>query len=119
MACRSGHPERVSEDEALELYFKDVRSLPRIDRAVIADLLQRTRSGDGEAETELARGLLELTAVLTRHLAPPTMRTLDAIQEANLVLMALLQDRSVASPVHALPGALSRRFAHLEEDDEA
>lgn len=82
-------------------------------------MLQRTRSGDGEAEMELARGLLELTAVVTRHLAPPTMRTLDAIQEANVVLMALLQDRSVASPVHALPGALSRRFVDLEEDDEA
>ena len=105
----------MSEDEALDLYLRDVRSLPGIDRVVIADLLQRARNGDGAAEMELAQGLLELTAVVTRHLAPPTMRTLDAIQEANLVLMTLLQDRSVASPVHALPEALARRFADLED----
>lgn len=113
--CRSRwHPEQVSENEALDHYLKDVRGLPDLDRAAIADLLHRAREGDDHAETELLQGLLELTAVMTQHLAPSTMRTLDAIQEANLVLMTLVKDRAVASPVHALPEALDQRFAELE-----
>ena len=58
--------------------------------------------------------LYQLTAVMTQHLAPPTMRTLEAIQEANLVLVALVRDPLIDSPVRALPEALERRFAELD-----
>jgi hypothetical protein len=81
-----------------------------MDGASLAELLPQARAGDAEAEAQVQRGLLELTAVLTRHLAPPTMAPLDAVQEANVVLMALVRDPAVPSPVLALPSALQARF---------
>jgi hypothetical protein len=101
----------MSDAEPLKRYLADIRALPTIDSAALAELLPRARAGDADAETQVLQGLLELTAVLTRHLAPPTLAPLDAVQEANVVLMALVRDPDVPSPVLALPSALQARFA--------
>jgi hypothetical protein len=101
----------MSDAEPLARYLADIRALPTIDRAALAALLPLARAGDAEAETQVLQGLLELTAVLTRHLAPPTMAPLDAVQEANVVLTALVRDPDGVSPVLALPPALQARFA--------
>jgi DNA-directed RNA polymerase sigma subunit (sigma70/sigma32) len=102
------------EDQLLQQYLSDVRTIPDLDREPLADLLARARDGEAEAEARVLEALLEVTAVLTQHLAPPTMRTLDAIQESNLVLMRLVRDRDVQVPVLALPAALAVRFTELE-----
>jgi hypothetical protein len=95
------HPEPVSDDDdqLLQQYLSDVRAVPDLGRETLGDLLARARDGEAEAEARVLEALLEVTAVLTQHLAPPTMRTLDAIQEANLVLMSLVRDRDVQVPV--------------------
>lgn len=110
------HPEPVSndEDQLLQQYLTDVRAIPDLDRETLGDLLARARDGEAEAEAQVLEALLEVTAVLTQHLAPPTMRTLDAIQESNLVLMSLVRDEDVQVPVLALPAALAMRFTELE-----
>lgn len=102
------------EDQLLQKYLSDVRAIPHVDRDTIGELLTRARNGEADVEERLLEALLEATAVLTRHLAPPTMRRLDAIQEANLVLMQLVRDRRVEVPVLALPEALAQRFRELE-----
>jgi hypothetical protein len=61
----------MSDTDPLVRYFADTRALPSLDRAALTDLLPRARAGGTDAEAQVQQGLLELTAVLTRHLAPP------------------------------------------------
>lgn len=101
----SGH------DDPLGLYMAQLAKLPRLSPEEEASLLLSGRSGDQEAMRRLIEGLLERAAKLALELAPATMRPIDAIQEANVVLVRLLSDAAVPDPLVALAGAIRD---HLE-----
>ena len=54
-----------------------------------------------------------MTAKIAIENKPPRMRPIDAIQEGNLVLMRLIDDAQVASPLAELPLAVQRHFDEL------
>src|SRR5438309_10068136 len=105
----------ASDDELLAAYLRDVRDLPVLGQGEEGDALarSRTRPGDQRARKRLIEGHLELTALLAIRLAPGRMRPLDAIQEANLVLIRLVDDPSVTRLAARPPDALLERFDEL------
>lgn len=103
-----------ADDEALAKYLAEVRGLPLLFAVDEADLLNASRSGDESARKRLLEGHLEVVALLALRLAPRWMRPIDAIQEANVVLSRLLDDKSVAVPVRELTSALIRHYDEIE-----
>jgi DNA-directed RNA polymerase sigma subunit (sigma70/sigma32) len=101
-------------DENLDRYLSDVRSRPIFSAADEPGLLSACRDGDEGARTRLVNGYLELVALLALRLAPIDMRPLDAIQEANVVLIRLLEDESVTAPSAALTSALVRHYEEIQ-----
>jgi hypothetical protein len=77
-----------------------VRSLPVLSRDDAEEVLALARSGDEPAHRRVIEGYLELTAVLALRLAPPWLAWLDAVQEANLVLLQTVDDDSVPAARH-------------------
>lgn len=75
--------------------------------------LKRGREGDESARRRVMEGHLELTALLALRLTPNWMRPLDAVQEANLVLIRLIDDASVDHPAARLTDALLAHFADV------
>ena len=96
--------------DPFDSYMAEIRGLPVADLAMEVRLLQPARDGDEHAMRELIEGHLLRAAELGVGLAPDWMSPLDAVQEANLVLMRLLSDASVPSPLQALPGAIRRHL---------
>ena len=105
----------ASDDELLAAYLREVRELPVLGQGEEGDALarSRTRAGDETARRRLIEGYLELTALLAIRLAPDGMRPLDAIQEANLVLIRLVDDTAVTRLAARLTDAIVERFDEL------
>lgn len=101
----------TSDDEALAGYLAEVRSAPILTRQRELELRRTARAGDAAARTALIEGYLELAAMLALRLAPEWMRPLDAIQEANVVLVRMMEEDD-----HAVLGAVlpTRLLAHYE-----
>jgi hypothetical protein len=110
----------MDDDEAaLAEYLEAVRAMPRLRPIDEPDVLAAARVGEGEAaQTAMDRaveGYQYVTALLALHLAPAWINPLDAIAEACLVLMRLVQDPNVPRPVAALTPALVKRYAELND----
>lgn len=91
-----------------------MRGLPLLSRDEEAALLVSARSGDEEAHRRVIEGYLELMAMLAFRLAPPWLGWLDAVQEANLVLLQTVNDDSVDVPAACLATRLIDHFDSLE-----
>lgn len=102
------------DEESLATYLAEVRRLPVLTAENESLLLAATRDGSEETKKRLVEGYLELVAFLALRLAPLDMRPLDAIQEAPVVLMRLLEDKSVAAPAHELTPALVRHYGEIQ-----
>jgi DNA-directed RNA polymerase sigma subunit (sigma70/sigma32) len=102
-----------SEDEKLAVYLSEVRQLPLLTFTEEREGLQRAREGDESARRRVIEGHLELAALLALRLAPTWMRPLDAVQEANLVLIRLIDDTSVDHPAARLTDTLLAHFAEI------
>jgi histidinol-phosphatase len=103
---------RLGPEEALALYLQEARKLPQIAETDEQDLLARARAGDRAARKAVAESYLELAAMLALKHRPPGMREIDAIQEANVALMRLI-DGSGERPAVELPEAVRRRMEKL------
>ena len=99
-----------AEDDLLKTYYADARAMALPEGAEAARLLAQARAGDDRARTRFIQGLLEYTAGCAVAHAGGDRSELDAIQEANLVLMRLVNDVDVADPRAALPSALGQHF---------
>lgn len=104
---------RLGPEEALALYLQEARKLPQIAEADERDLLARARAGDRAARKAVTESYLELAAMLALKHRPPGMREIDAIQEANVVLMRLI-DGSADRPAAELPDAVRRHLDGLD-----
>ena len=98
----------------LEPVGGDPAWLPAPRHGATARLESLLELGDETARKRLLEGHLELGALLARRLAPTWMRPIDAIQEANVVLARLVDDKSVALPVRELTSALIRHYDGIE-----
>jgi hypothetical protein len=112
------------ETALLTEYFEELRATPRLTPLEESDLLAAARRGQKReegsaaenAKNKVIRGYLPVTALLALHLAPAWMSRLEAIQEANIVLMRLVKDPSVPRPLAAaLTSALVKRYAERNE----
>jgi hypothetical protein len=103
-----------SDDELLATYLREVRDLPVLTPIEEREALALGRNGDDAARSRVIEGYLELTALLAARLAPDWMRSIDAIQEANVVLTQLVDDKSVPRPAVRLTGELVAHFEDLE-----
>lgn len=104
----------ASDEENLALYLSEVRSLPLLTLTEERDVLKRAREGDEAARRRVIEGYLELVTLLALRLAPEGMRPIDAIQEANLVLLRLVDDASVDRPAAHLTDAILALFRRLD-----
>jgi DNA-directed RNA polymerase sigma subunit (sigma70/sigma32) len=104
----------VDESGSIASYLAEVRRLPVLRREDEAMSLLSARSGDEEAHRRVIEGYLELTAILAVRLAPRWLGWLDAVQEANLVLLETVNDDSVAVPASCLADRLLEHFDSLE-----
>lgn len=103
-----------ADDETLAKYLAEVRGPPLLFAVDEPNLLTASRSGDETARTRLLEGHLEVAALLALRLVPKWMRPIDAIQEGNIVLGRLLDDKSVPVPMRELTSALIRHFDEIE-----
>lgn len=102
-----------SEEQNLADYLSEVRQFPLLTLTAEREGLKRAREGDEPARKRVIEGHLELTALLALRLAPEWLRPLDAVQEANIVLVRLIDDPSVAHPAARLTDALLAHFAEV------
>jgi DNA-directed RNA polymerase sigma subunit (sigma70/sigma32) len=101
----------VSED--ITRYLDETRKLPLLSRAEESVLLAQVRQGNKDAEPRVIEGNLELTARLGLRLAPLWLGPIDAIQEANLVLLRTVEDAAVDHPASVLTDRLVTHFESL------
>jgi DNA-directed RNA polymerase sigma subunit (sigma70/sigma32) len=105
--------DMTADDEHLAEYLNEVGGLHRLSSDDEREELVRAREGDQVARRRVIEGNLEVTAHLALRLAPDWMRPLDAIQEANLVLVRLVDDGSSGRPADRLSDDLVRHFAEV------
>ena len=97
-------------DPILEKYLEEVRAAERVLENEPA-LLESARSGDAEARATLVRTYLYRTAEIGLRLAPEGMEELNAIQEANVVLLQLVTQTPEPGLAHQLELALRNHLA--------
>lgn len=100
-------------DDYLDEYLAEVSALPVPDEGTEAALLSDARGGDDAAKKRVIEGLLLLTANAAKVAHPPGMSGLDAIQEANLVLVRIVEDPAVAKPRAVLAQAVTDHLGSL------
>ena len=92
--------------DLVERYLAEISSAPRVDRNEEAVLLQQARSGDDRARKRLIESYLNETANLALDACPPSLDRLDAIQEANVALVRLIETTEEDDLAAALPEAV-------------
>ena len=100
-------------DWSLEPYLQEALAHER----VLEDeesVLEQARSGDVKARQRLVRSHLHRAAHIALRLAPPTMSSLDAVQEANLVLLRLAAAPHDAPMIKELETAIAKHFESIK-----
>ena len=102
------------EEPTLERYLQEARKASiRLENE--DELIQSAANGDNAATSVLVESYLSLAAELGMRLAPARMSRLNAIQEANLVLVRL-----ISSGARSLPVELGRAIAdHFSKHGQA
>jgi DNA-directed RNA polymerase sigma subunit (sigma70/sigma32) len=100
------------EAPGLKQYLAEIRrqSLIPINER---QLVKAAREGDAKARQQLIESYLYIAALLGLRLARPTMNPLDAIQEANIVLLRLI-DAGVEKLAVELGPAIEKHFAAFD-----
>lgn len=99
------------KDWALDRYLIEIRNQSSIPKNE-TDLLEAAREGDKKARLALVRSYLAITAELGLRLAPPSMAPLQAVEEANLVLLRLI-GAGVEKPAVELGPAIHKHLSGL------
>lgn len=102
----------MEDDRLLDEYLSEVARLGVVSSSEdTAALLEQARDGDAEARSRFIDSLLPLTATVAVRERPAWMQPLDAIQEANVVLINLVDNPEVADPGQVLAGAVQTHLA--------
>ena len=105
----------MAHDESFQEYLQSARSLTLVAPGDVDGLLARARAGDAESKRRLIEGHLELTAMLAWSLRPVWLAPIDAAQEANLILVRLIEDQTCPVPLAELIPALDDFFRNLPQ----
>jgi hypothetical protein len=108
----------VTDDQLLGEYLSEVRSLSSTSEAERANWLALARGGDATARKRYIESLLLEAATVATGECPPGMRPLDAIQEANVVLVDLVDDSQLPDPATALVEAVRRHLSSITSEGE-
>jgi hypothetical protein len=95
----------VTDDQLLGEYLSEVRSLSSTSEAERANWLALARGGDATARKRYIESLLLEAAT-------------DAIQEANVVLVDLVDDSQLPDPATALVEAVRRHLSSITSEGE-
>lgn len=90
------------ERDPLDTYLAEIETVPELSQDEEATLIKLARDGEQSAKRKLVEANLKWAAILADLLKPDSVSPIDAIQEANLVLMRLI-DRPDA---HSIGGEL-------------
>ena len=104
-------------DLALNKYLDEARAAERVLENESA-VLESARTGDVEAKHTLVQVNLFRTAEIGLRLAPEGMDKLNAIQEANIVLVRLVTRAPEPSIAHHLESAIKNHFGTLNTQVE-
>lgn len=96
-------------ENGLDRYLIEIRNHSQIPEDEDA-LIRSSRTGDQNARKILVQSYLALTAEIGLRLAPPKMSRLAAVQEANLVLLRLIE-KGTEKPAVQLGPAIKKHFA--------
>lgn len=99
----------------LDRYLAEIRPAPIVRQDEEKRLLAAARGGDDQARKKVIESYLALTAHLALKHSPADADGLDAIQEANLVLIRLIEDPVVPDVAEALPGAVHKAVRRFVE----
>lgn len=99
-------PTSLPPSDSVDVYLRSVRQHPPLAEATRRELLVLARQGNEQAFRQLVEGQLELVALLALSACPSSILPLDAIQEANIFLVNLIKDGTVADPTLALAAGL-------------
>lgn len=102
------------EGEVLDAYLVQARSALLRSRSRGEELLSSARAGDEASRKLLLEGYLDLTSSLAMALRPDGLTELEAVQEANLALLDVIDSEAPDIP-GALPAEITRRFAQPQE----
>jgi len=105
--------DMATDNEHVADYLNEVGRLPRLSPGDERQELLRAAEGDHDARKRVIEGNLEVAARLALRLAPNWMRALDAIQEANLVLVRLVVDGVGGQPADRLSDELISHYAEV------
>lgn len=105
----------MNDAQLLEDYLTEVRSLPTVPVTERASLLALARGGDAVARRRAIESLLLEAATVATRDCPVGMRALDAIQEANVVVVRLVDDDQTPDPAAVLDDAVRGHFASLTD----
>jgi RNA polymerase primary sigma factor len=100
------------EDFFLKDYLARARRLSLIPNDE-SQLIKAAGEGDEKARQQLIESYLSITAEIGLRLARPSMKPLDAIQEANTVLLRLI-DAGVEKRAVELGPAIEKHFATFD-----
>lgn len=101
-------------DDPLELYLRELKSAPPLAPDEEETLLAKARNeGDRVAKKRVVTSYLARTAEIALRIRPGRLPPLDAIQEANLVLIRVIEDPFVRKPRRALERRIAEHFHDL------
>jgi DNA-directed RNA polymerase sigma subunit (sigma70/sigma32) len=109
----------VDDDALLTTYLEEVRRFSTLTPDEERALLDAARRGDEEARRSVSQGQLVAAAEFALAVARPWMRSLDAIQEANLVLFRLIDDEKVSLVSERLHEAVGERLSRIQRPRDA
>ena len=101
------------ENNPLAVYLTEIRAVPPLSPTEESGLLKRAREQqDQGAKVRLVESYLARTAEIALRVLPSWMRPIDAISEANLALIGIVDDPAVRRPARVLE---QRIRDHLED----
>ena len=98
------------ERDPLDVYLADIETVPELTKDQEKSLIELARSGDQSAKKKLVEAHLKWAAILADLLKPDSVSPIDAIQEANLVLMRLIDREDIQSIGSELGDAVKEHF---------
>lgn len=98
------------ERDPLDVYLAEIETVPELSRDQEMSLIELARKGDPSAKKKLVEAHLRWAAILADLLKPDFINPIDAIQEANLVLMRLVDREDVESIGSELGNAVKAHF---------
>lgn len=79
-------------DDVFQMYLEEMKAIPATTPEEEAELLKQLMAGDASVKNRLLEGRLQYLAELVRPYSGQSLPISDLIQEANMVLLLLLEE---------------------------